>query len=58
MTRQMGSLSQWFELSELCISFLRMSKLDLYTTRTLELEVYLSKYIKRKQEENKNMSKK
>ncbi len=57
MAQSLGSLSQWYDLTDLCYSMLNMSKLDVYTTRTLELEIYLSKFVQRKKDEQKQFNK-
>jgi len=46
-------ISGWFELTHMCHYYLRLSKIDIFTTRTLELESLLAFYVERKRDENK-----
>jgi len=53
MVQKAPSIREWYELTSMMYRYLGFSKLDVYTTRTVELEKYLGDFVKQKKDEER-----
>lgn len=53
MVQKAPSLNDWYALTSMMYRYLNRSKLDVYTTRTVELEKYLGDFVTQKKEEER-----